>query len=321
MNQSPLLLLGFFIGAYIMLDSRYVSIDGKKIHYLSRESQRGTNAPESEGDEQKTLLILFHGFPENSHAWEPFIRCTPEHVDVIAPDLPGYHLSEVLPSQRDYEVPALIKRMVLFIESVKQGRKIVLIGHDWGGAIAWPLAAFHSELIDKLVILNAAHPSTFTQSLITSKTQREKSQYIDALRDNGAENMLADTNFSLLREMLGASFFKREHEYANSLLNDWQDKTKLNAMLSYYRNMPQKIPGINASPDELANIHVPNINISLETLVLWGREDNAFDTAVLQGIEHYVPHCKVIYHDTASHWIHREYSDWAAINVIEFIEA
>ena len=340
-----------------MLQSQYVTIDGKRIHYLSREPSAGLGKKPSatrskepsaglgkeplaglekepsaelgkepsaklgkELTSDNTLFVLFHGFPENAHAWEAFIRTLPLHYDIVAPDLPGYHLSDPLSEERQYEVPALINRMATFIKKVKKGRKVILVAHDWGGAIAWPLTAFHPDLIHKLVILNAAHPSTFTQSLIVSKQQRVKSQYISSLRDKNAVSSLISTDFKLLKDMLGEGFFEQQWDYASTLLNDWGQEARLSAMLNYYRCMPQDIPPVDASDEVLQTIHVPNIYIGVPTLVLWGRNDLAFDNAVLRGIEKYVPHCEVIYHETATHWIHREFPNWASDRVLAFIQ-
>lgn len=347
-----------------MLQSQYVTIDGKRIHYLSREPSadlgkepsvdpgeepsadlgrepsarlgeklsEGLSKKKSSGLDKEPptqsgkdlisdspLLVLFHGFPENAHAWEAFINSIPSHYDIVAPDLPGYHLSDPLSEERQYEVPALIKRMATFIKKVKKGRKVILVAHDWGGAIAWPLTAFHPDLIHKLVILNAAHPSTFTQSLIVSKPQRVKSQYISSLREKNAVSSLISTDFKLLKDMLGEAFFEQQWDYASTLLNDWSQEARLSAMLNYYRCMPQDIPPVDASYEELHAIHVPNIHIGVPTLVLWGRNDLAFDDAVLHGVEKYVPHCEVIYHETATHWIHREFPNWASDKVLAFI--
>lgn len=315
-----------------MLQSQYVTIDGKRIHYLSREPSAELAKEPSSGlgkgpsaklgkelTSDNILFVLFHGFPENAHAWEAFIRTLPSHYDIVAPDLPGYHLSEPLSEERQYEVPALIKRMATFIEKVKKGRKVILVAHDWGGAIAWPLTAFHPSLIHKLVILNAAHPSTFTQSLIVSQEQRAKSQYISLLRDKNAVSSLISSDFWLLKNMLGEAFFEQEWDYASTLLNDWSQEARLSAMLNYYRCMPQDIPPVDASDEELQAIHVPSIHIGVPTLVLWGRNDLAFDDAVLEGVEKYVPHCEVIYHETATHWLHREFPNWASNKVLAFI--
>ena len=295
--------------------SHAVSIQHHSIHYLERKG-RTSDSP---------LLILFHGFPENAHAWEALINVLPSNYHIIAPDLPGYHQSESLPDSSDYQVPSLVTRMGEFVRTVSQGRKAILVGHDWGGAIAWPLAAFQPDLFLKLVIINAAHPSTFTQALKASSAQRKKSEYIKALAAEDAEIVLQQTDFAMLKDMLGTAMFEssghkaNEKSYGARLLRSWRNNQTLTAMLNYYREMPQMAPDEHAPDAELSRIHVPLLRVSLPTLVLWGRLDDAFDEGILNGLATYVPDLRIVYHDTATHWVHREQASWAAKEITDFI--
>ena len=295
-----------------MLRSHYMEVDGHDIHYLS-------NVERVNNTSTNPLVLFLHGFPENAHAWEPLISCLPEGVDVIAPDLPGYHKSAPLAQEGDYAVPKLLGRMATFIERVSNKRRVILVGHDWGGAIAWPLAAFHSHLFSHLVILNAAHPSTFTELLKTSRKQREKSQYIHQLIGDDAQSTLQSTDFKLLKNMLGESLFSTHKEYADTLLAMWNNKRSLSAMLNYYRNMPQLVPVTDADEHELKRIHVPNIRILIPTLVLWGEQDDAFEVDILDALPRYVDNLAITRHEGATHWIHREQAMWAANHICDFI--
>ncbi|GMM69249.1 epoxide hydrolase EphM [Alteromonas sp. MTD1] len=295
-----------------MLRSHYMEVDGHDIHYLS-------NVERVNNTSTNPLVLFLHGFPENAHAWEPLISCLPEGVDVIAPDLPGYHKSAPLGQEEDYAVPMLLARMATFIEEVSNKRRVVLVGHDWGGVIAWPLAAFHSHLFSHLIILNAAHPSTFTELLKTSCKQREKSQYIHQLIDDDAQSTLQSTDFTLLKNMLGELLFSTHKGYADTLLAMWNNKRSLSAMLNYYRNMPQLVPVTDADEHELKRIRVPNIRILIPTLVLWGEQDDAFDVDILDGLPRYVDSLTIKRHELATHWIHREQATWAAKHICDFI--
>ncbi len=300
--------------------SHTISIQDHRIYYLERKGQT-SNSP---------LLILFHGFPENAHTWEALINVLPADYHIIAPDLPGYHQSDPLTDSSDYQVPSLVARMKEFVETVSQGRKAILVGHDWGGAIAWPLAAFQPDLFHKLVILNAAHPSTFTQALKTSSAQRKKSEYIKALVADDAEVVLQQTDFALLKGMLGSAMFdgampkNKDHKarpdsYGQRLLRSWRNTPTLSAMLNYYREMPQMAPDEHAPETELSRLRVPVLRVTLPTLVLWGRLDDAFDEGILNGLTAYVPDLRIVYHDTATHWVHREQASWAAKEITDFV--
>ena len=295
------------------LISKTIEIDGSTIHYL-------TNETELHNGVTKPLLIFLHGFPENAFAWELLIKCLPEGYEVIAPDLPGYNKSSPLPNESDYSVTSLLARMSAFVSAVRRERETILIGHDWGGAIAWPLAAFYSKLFGKLVIINAAHPSAFIQSLKHSREQRMKSQYIHQLIDTQAEDELRRTHFALLKRMLGERLFVGSESYAKRLLDNWRNDANLNAMLTYYRQMPQQVPAVDTTSDELDAIRVPNVRISLPTLVLWGKNDDAFDTNILNYLPDYVTTLKIKYHEQATHWVHREQAQWAAEEISNFID-
>lgn len=293
-----------------LITSNTISIDGRDIHYLHRKG-KGENNP---------IIVCLHGFPENAHAWEALISELPLDYDIIAPDLPGYHKSEPLAPIGEYKVNALIERMASFIDSVCMGRKVTLIGHDWGGAIAWPLAAFKSSLFSRLIIINAAHPSTFTRALINSEKQRAKSDYIHLLVAEDAEKVLLASNFALLKDMLGKELFDTHSNYGEILLNSWKNSSNLSAMLNYYRLMPQLPPKVEASESVLSSLRVPFIHIKIPTLVLWGRNDAAFEENILDDLSEYVEDLNIHYHDTATHWVHREQAGWAAKHIKTFIE-
>lgn len=85
--------------------------------------------------------------------------------------------------------------------------------------------------------------------------------------------------------------------------------------------MPQMAPEAHAPEAELTRLRVPNIRVTLPTLVLWGRLDDAFDEGILDGLATYVPDLRIVYHDTATHWVHREQATWAEKQIVGFILA
>ena len=292
------------------ITSHNITIQDRTLNYLKRTGLNN-NSP---------MLILFHGFPENAYAWNALINALPDEYHIIAPHLPGYHKSEPLTDPQHYSVPSLIRRMGEFVQKVSNGRKVILVGHDWGGAIAWPLAAFQPQLFLKLVIINAAHPSTFTQALKVSAVQRKKSEYIKYLVADDAEVQLMASDFAMFKQMLGHQVFADNNEYGARLLADWNQPHTLTAMLSYYREMPQIPPDENATSQVLDGVKVPDIRISLPTLVLWGRLDDAFDESVLDNLDKYVPQLDIFYHASATHWVHRDQAGWVANKVQLFVK-
>jgi len=130
--------------------------------------------------------------------------------------------------------------------------------------------------------------------------------------------------------MLGSAMFdgampkNKDHKarpdsYGQRLLRSWRNTPTLSAMLNYYREMPQMAPDEHAPETELSRLRVPVLRVTLPTLVLWGRLDDAFDEGILNGLTAYVPDLRIVYHDTATHWVHREQASWAAKEITDFV--
>ncbi len=286
--------------------SKYVAINGVNIHYVEAGCY---------SQEQPTLIFL-HGFPEYWQVWQAQLAYFSTSHHVIAPDLPGYNLSDK-PNDTDfYRMPNLIAFIAKFIEIMSRKNKVIVIGHDWGGAIAWPLAAFHSQLIERLVILNAPHPSTFTREIIHNPLQRDKSRYIHELIADDAPVLLAKNNCQYLSDKIFAqlSTCQQNEEVRQGYLNAWQQPGAINAMMQYYRAMPQLAPLENtdkksAGPiTKITEMKIPTIRVEVPTLVLWGDKDQAFVVDTLNNINAYVPNCQIQRFKDASHWLQHEKS-------------
>jgi pimeloyl-ACP methyl ester carboxylesterase len=308
------------------LEHQYVRIDDVNIHYVSAEADDKLAAATS-------TLIFLHGFPEYWQTWQAQLDYFAGHHRLIAPDLPGYNLSDK-PQQLDfYQIHNLITFIAKFINTVSPEHKVTLVAHDWGGVIAWPLAAFYPQYIEKLVIINAAHPSTFTREMINNPLQRDKSAYIHALISRDAQTLLTKNNFQYLSEtlMTGHANGANKENYTQA----WQQPGAINAMLQYYRAMPQLAP-LDKAQNQQDNrntprtsssgpvkdagaMKIPNIVIHLPTLILWGEQDQAFVTENLNGIEQYVPSCTIKRYADASHWLMHEKSDQINQAIADFI--
>jgi pimeloyl-ACP methyl ester carboxylesterase len=257
-------------------------------------------------------LIFLHGFPEAWFAWTEQLDYFSKSYRVIAPDLPGYNLSEKVEHVEFYEVPNLIAVIKNFVEAVSNGNKVTLIAHDWGGAIAWPLAAFYSQLFSRLIILNAAHPSTFTREMIDNVEQRRRSDYIHELIASDAIDNLQKDNFSYLQSTIWKSMsgIDLQTDKKQQYIEAWAQKNALRCMLKYYQAMPQLAPSTDATHDAVTTITnkmtIPNIRVTIPTYVLWGEQDQAFVIDVLRGLEAYVTDLKIKRFENATHWLHHE---------------
>jgi len=295
----------------VALESKYALIDNVNIHYITAEQDIDDSIA-------KETLIFLHGFPECWETWKAQLNFFSAEYNVIAPDLPGYNLSDKPEDVTFYSVPNLIAFITKFIKTVSTTEKVTLIAHDWGGAIAWPLVAFNKPIIDRLVILNAAHPSTFTREMINNAEQRKRSEYIHDLIGKDAEELLSTNNYQYLKTKVldntKTSCFNQES--LKNYQKVWQQPGAINGMLQYYRAMPQlassdknKRDKTNGPITELTKMKIPNIRIEVPTLVLWGEQDQAFVNENLNDIKQYVPNSTVKRFENVSHWIMHEIPD------------
>src|SRR3989475_8817719 len=123
------------------------------------------------------LVLLLHGFPESAHAWRKQIPALAERFRVVAPDLRGYAESEKPPRVSDYRMPVLVADIVGLIQALGEECAHV-VGHDWGGAIAWAAAETRPEAVDRLVVLNCPHPMPLKRALRSFSRQVLRSWYV-----------------------------------------------------------------------------------------------------------------------------------------------
>jgi pimeloyl-ACP methyl ester carboxylesterase len=267
-----------------------IDIENVNIHYVEAGERSVTHSP-------RQTIVFLHGFPEYWGTWHAQLDYFANDYRVIAPDLPGYNLSDKPEKQAFYAVPKLIQFIAKFIQGVAPQEKIILVAHDWGGVIAWPIAAFFPQLIERLVILNAAHPSTFTREMIHNPEQRQKSEYIhELIASNGVEK-LSDNHYQYLKDkiFIGMREGTLTETQSKAYEDVWDQPGAVNGMLQYYRAMPQLAPsdkatGAGNGPVVAATqMKIPNIRITCPTLILWGEQDQAFVKENIDGVEEYVP--------------------------------
>src|SRR5260370_2599352 len=125
---------------------RYAEVNGVRLHYV--EQGKGE------------VILFLHGFPEFWYAWKDLLADFGRDHHAVALDMRGYNLSAKPEAVDSYHMPDLVEDVRALAVKLK-ARKFVLVGHDWAGVVAWAFAAQHPEMLDRLVILNAPHPTAF----------------------------------------------------------------------------------------------------------------------------------------------------------------
>ena len=146
------------------------------------------------GTENAPAIILLHGFPESHRTWREVAPRLEDSFRLIMPDQRGFAGSDMPQDVGEYKTDTLISDIFALADTLGL-ESFALVGHDWGGAIAWPAALRNDPRLTRLAIINAPHPLIFQKSLIEDQDQRAASQYINWFRTPGAEEAIEAMGF------------------------------------------------------------------------------------------------------------------------------
>jgi pimeloyl-ACP methyl ester carboxylesterase len=201
-----------------------------------------------------------------------------------------------------YRPKLLVGDLAAAIEATG-GRLDALVAHDWGGALAWNLAAQRPELLRRLLIINSPHPAAFLRELRHSPAQQQASAYMNFLCRPDAEVLLAENDFARLWPFFGEAAWLTEALRARFRAL-WANG--LTGPLNYYRMSPLK--PARAPSDALHALELPDaaVTVSVPTTVLWGERDHALLPGLLDGLDSWVKDLHIVRVPDASHWILHE---------------
>jgi epoxide hydrolase 4 len=283
------------------LSHEYAEVNGVRLHYV-----RAGRGP---------LMVFLHGFPEFWYEWKNQLAEFSRDHTVVAPDLRGYNLSSKPADVSAYQMPNLVedvRALTADLMKASGGSTFTLVAHDWGGVVAWVFAALHPEMLDRLVILNAPHPTLFGRELLRNPEQQKASEYMLMFRSAEAEALLSEDSYGWLkRAVLGNSPSAEDTE---AYVEAWSQPGALTGGLNYYRAAGVGPPAPNASPGNAASTPAspaeataaPALVVRVPTLVIWGEKDTALLTGNLNGLDQVVPDLTVRRIPDGTHWIARE---------------
>jgi pimeloyl-ACP methyl ester carboxylesterase len=282
----------------------YADVNGVRLHYA-----RAGSGP---------LMVFLHGFPEFWYEWKYQLAEFSRDHTVVAPDMRGYNLSSKPAALAEYQMPKLVEDLRALTDGLLKaagGSTFTLVAHDWGGVVAWVFAALHPDMIDRLVIVNAPHPTVFARLLREDPDQQRASQYMLMFRSPDAEATLSANGYQQLTSMvLGAGLRagtvteQDQQEYVAA----WSQPGALTGGLNYYRSAGIGPAPAGGSAAEAAPASAPPVLVRVPTLVIWGEKDTALLTANLNGLDQYVPKLTIKRIPDGTHWVVRE--DAADVN-------
>jgi pimeloyl-ACP methyl ester carboxylesterase len=280
-----------------MWQHRHAVINGLSFHYV--EAGAGP------------LIVLLHGFPEFWYSWRHQIPALAQAgFHVVAPDLRGYNESAKPAGVHHYRIDLLVGDILGFIRHAG-ARTATVVGHDWGGVLAWRLAMDHPQVVDRLAILNSPHPAAFFREL-RGLEQWLRSSYVRFFQLPWLpECVLAASDYALLERILRrqpvrpGAFSRADIRRYKAALSV---PRALTSALNYYRAAWR-------NPWNLSNLRP----IITPTLLIWGERDTYLSVRLTKGLTPWVPNIKVQRLPNASHWVQNDAPEEVNRLLLEFV--
>jgi pimeloyl-ACP methyl ester carboxylesterase len=256
------------------------------------------------GNPRHPAVILLHGFPESHRTWREVAPRLQAEFFLVMPDQRGFAGSDLPQDVDEYKTDTLIDDIFALADALSLER-FALVGHDWGGAIAWGAALRGDPRLTRLAIVNAPHPVVFQKSLIDSPDQRSASQYITAFRTPGFETIVKAKGFDWFFDTTFARHVdvtKVPEAERRQYIADWSQPGAFTAMLNWYRASGVVVPppGISVPlPDWLLRAFPA---IKVPTLVIWGMKDAALLPIQLDGLDKLVDQLTIVRLPEAGHF-------------------
>jgi len=229
----------------------YADSGGVKIHYASL-------GPKSGARNKAPLIVMIHGFPDFWYTWRDQMEALSDNYQVVAIDQRGYNLSDKPKGVENYDIRLLVGDVAAVIKHLGRD-KAIIVGHDWGGLVAWSFAMAVPDMVDKLVVLNLPHPRGMMHELATNPEQQKNSQYARNFQKEDAGSRLKPEAL-----VFWVKDPKAREKYLEAL-----KRSDIEAMLNYYkRNYPRE-PYVEDTS--------PVVKIKAPVLIIHGLNDTALN--------------------------------------------
>jgi pimeloyl-ACP methyl ester carboxylesterase len=279
------------------------------------------------------LVVLLHGFPECWYSWRHQIAALAPHFCVVAPDLRGYGDSERPPGVASYRLPLLVADVRGLLDAFG-ARDAVIVGHDWGGAVAWTFAMEHPAFTSRLVVMNCPHPTIFARHLAANPRQLLRSWYMFFFQIPWLPEQVVRLGDYAAIERAFRGMARRKDAFTDEDIHILKEALAkpgaLTAAINYYRAafrsedaaalLPGPLRWLSERLGRPVREPTPAPRIAAPTLLIWAEDDVALGKELTDGMEplfsgpftlRYVPQC--------SHWVQQEQPEVVNRYLLEFL--
>lgn len=278
-------------------EHRDIITNGIRMHYVTQGSG--------------PLVVLLHGFPEFWYSWRYQIPFLAEHgYTVVAPDLRGYNDTDK--PRTGYDVATLTRDIAGLIHGLGQ-EKAVIVGHDWGGVLAWVFAARYPQMTERLIVMNAPLPQAMRREMRTLK-QLRKSWYVFFFQIPWLpEYVLLRNHANEVGRMLRGAAVQKSvfpREITAKFQQAMSKPGAMTAALNYYRQLFRLRP---------LYARGGKTRISTPTLLIWGVQDIALGIELTNGLEQWVDNIKIERIPDSGHWVQQEQPEKVNQLMLDFL--
>jgi pimeloyl-ACP methyl ester carboxylesterase len=275
----------------------FIDSGGVKIHCVSL------------GKKDDPLVVLIHGFPDFWYSWRAQMPALARRFHVVAIDQRGYNLSGQPEGVENYRAEKLVGDVRAVVDHFTDG-KAIIVGHDWGGLVAWTFAMTHPDRTDRLIVLNLPHPRGLIRELQTNPQQQKNSQYArDFQKPDAAKRLSPDA----------LTFWVKDPE-ARKVYRAALGRSSMEGMLNYYKaNYPSSEADAKAKGDAAAGPQAPP-PVRCPVLLIHGLKDQALLPGALNDTWNWIDaDLTLVTIPGAGHFVQQDASDLVTRTMISWL--
>ena len=283
------------------MTEHYIKANGIQLHYVE----------EGHGE----LVILLHGFPEFWFGLRKQIPVLSKKYRVVAVDMRGYNLSDKPKTIADYKIDILAKDIAELVKALGE-EKAIIVGHDWGGAVAWVVATLYPQVVKKLAVLNICHPSEMKKALMGfNLAQWKKSYYIFLFQIPRLPERFLGKDLKGFFTRAFTTFLPKGRALnitdaeIDKYVEAYSQQGALTATINYYR----------ATFRQLGGLHIAG-KLQMPVLMIWGENDVALGKELTYNTKDYCTNLEIIYDPTSGHFIQHDNPELVNEKLLEFFE-